>query len=136
MSSFSKITKTFTDLTDHAFKNFFKFSPMKGRIIGYRLGKFYKAMMKGFESAKLGDFLQQFKKGQHLGNNLSGFSQLIGTIFAVDWKQLLKIGYALKMFPSDAGKNIAEFFKPILEIIKELPTDKKLVEVKPSNKKS
>ncbi len=126
VGSFAKITKVFSDLTDNTMNTFIQFSPLKGRILGKRLGSFYKAFMKGFESEKLGDFIKQFKDAEHLGNNLAGFSQLIATLFAVDWKQLLKIGVALKYFPDDAGTNLANFFKPIINVIKQLPGDHKL----------
>ena len=130
ISSFATITKVFSDLSGNLFGSFKKFSPAQGRIIGWRLGRFYKALLKGFESEKLGDVLKGFKDSEHLGNNLAGFSQLIATIFAVDWKQLTKIGAALMTFPSSAGKNLAGFFKPIIDCINQLPADIQTKEVK------
>lgn len=123
VTSFSTITKVFGDLSGNLFSSFRKFSPLKGKIIGKRLGQFYKALLKGFESEKLGKVINKFKDGEHLGNNLAGFSTLIATLFAVDWKQMMKIGVALAMFPDSAGKNLANFFKPIIDIINKLPKD-------------
>lgn len=130
ISSFGTITKVFSDLSGNLFGSFKNFSPARGRIIGWRLGRFYKALLKGFESEKLGEVLKGFKDSEHLGNNLAGFSQLIATIFAVDWKQLTKIGAVLKFFPSSAGKNLASFFNPIIDCINQLPADIQTKEVK------
>ena len=123
MLTFANINKTFSELTEHTFKNFFKFSPLKGRILGARIGKFYKNVLKGFESEKLGDFISKFKGSKNLGNNLAGFSQVITALFSIEWKQLLKIGHALRLFPTSGGKNIADFLSPIIDLIKTLPSD-------------
>ena len=123
MSAITSINQVFDGITDNFFKSFLKFSPLRAKVLGKQMAKFYKILFEQFEQEKFSDLLKNLggKKDDYIGEKLTGFSKVIDSIMKIDTKNLLKLGLVLKMFPSDGGKNLAEFFRPILQIVNELP---------------
>lgn len=128
LATMAALNNSFGALAENFFSSMFKFSPIKGFLLGRRIGKFYKNLLEGFEKSKLSDLLKTFGKNlgdKHLANNISAFSSVLAQLFAVDLKKLQKLGKVLKKFPAEAGQNFAGFLRPIIGVIKELPEDLK-----------
>lgn len=129
LTTMAALNDSFGALAENFFSSMFKFSPIKGFLLGKRIGKFYKNLLEGFEKSKLSDLLKTFGKNlgnKNLANNISAFSSVLAQLFAVDIKQLQKLGKMLKRFPAKGGYNLAEFLRPIIGVIKELPEDLKV----------
>ncbi|WQJ53908.1 MAG: hypothetical protein [Wendovervirus sonii] len=119
--AFGKMHTLIDKVSCNFLKMVVKYNPAKGRLAGWSLGGFYKNFIKGFEKRLSIKELTENFKGENIGANLSGFSTVLQTLMSFNWKQLLKIGIAWKMFPDSAGKNIANFLRPIINVIKKMP---------------
>lgn len=129
LTTMAALNDSFGALAENFFSSMFKFSPIKGFILGKRIGKFYKNLLEGFEKSKLSDLIKTFGKNlnnKNLANNITAFSSVLAQLFAVDLKQLQKLGKVLKKFPAEGGWNFAAFLRPIIGVIKELPEDLKV----------
>lgn len=118
------LNQTFGTMSDNIFSTMKKFNPVKGFLLGRMIGKFYTQLFKGFEKEKFGDMLTSLSAigaKDKDGKNVVAFASLVQTLFAIDWKQLIKIGMILKRFPEDAGANFAKFIHPIIMEIGNLP---------------
>jgi len=127
LDAFAKMHGMIEKVSSNFFKMIIKFNPLRGRIAGWSFGGFYQGFMQGLEK-KLGagKIIEKFKAfsgkdTENLGANLTGFSNLMQVMLNMDWKQLLKVGIAWKMFPASAGQNIANFMSPIIECINSMP---------------
>jgi len=121
ISAFGKMHEMMDKVSGSFLKMVIKFNPMKGKLAGWALGGFYQGFLKGFEKRLSITTMAKKFGGKNLGANLTGFSTLMQTMLSFDWKQLLKIGLAWKMFPASAGANMAAFMLPIIEVIKLMP---------------
>lgn len=121
------LNTTFGQLSQNIFSTLGKFNPVKGYLLGKGIGKFYKQLLKGFESEKLGDVIKSFSTLRNSENkdaataSVTSFASLVSAMFSVDWKQLLKISAVLSKFPDEAGKNFANFIQPIIKVISDMP---------------
>ena len=129
LATMAALNNSFGALAENFFSTMLKFNPIKGFLLGRRIGKFYKNLLEGFEKSKLSDLLKTFGKNlgnKNLANNITAFSSVLAQLFAVDLKKLQKLGKVLKKFPAEGGQNFAGFLRPIIGIIKELPEDLKV----------
>jgi len=87
LTTMSALNDSFGALAENFFSSMFKFSPIKGFLLGKRIGKFYKNLLEGFEKSKLSDLLKTFGKNlgnKNLANNITAFSSVLAQLFAVD----------------------------------------------------
>ena len=59
LSTMAALNDSFGALAENFFASMFKFSPIKGFLLGKRIGKFYKNLLEGFEKSKLSDLLKR-----------------------------------------------------------------------------
>lgn len=119
VSALNTLNATFGQMTDNFFSTMFKFMPIKGKLMGKRIAKFYKKLIEGFESEKLDETMKKmretFGESQNTASAVTAFGSILSALMMIDKRELLKFAMIFKMMPKDVGWNVNRFMWPIID---------------------
>lgn len=113
-----KMNNMFSELSQNFFKTYFTFSPLKARILGRRMAKFYKIVFQKIKELTMDETIAALKKipdSKDFEKKISNFSALVNIIRAIPMKDILKMWAMGLLVGPKTGRAIGGFFAAIVD---------------------
>lgn len=127
-TAFEKIAEVIDKISGNFFKSFFKFGPVSAHIIGRRMSRFYKIILKYLVGAlqEVMDPSSKIKNPDELKAKLEAMSSLAKLmVFDVKPADLKKIIGMSMVLTEKRGRNIAKFYTALIEELAKVDPDGK-----------
>ena len=126
-----KLNEMFSSMTQNFFKTYFTFSPLKARILGRRLRKFYQIVFDNLKKLVLSETIKAIDaipSNDDFGKKIANLSKLIQIIRDIPMKDVLKMWTMGILLGPKTGNAIGGFFAAIVDSITKNDADGKKAE--------
>lgn len=113
-----KMNNMFSELSQNFFKTYFTFSPLKARILGRRMAKFYKIVFQKIKDLTMDETIAALEKipdSKDFEKKIFNFSALVNIIRAIPMKDILKMWAMGLLIGPKTGRAIGGFFAAIVD---------------------
>lgn len=127
-TAFEKITEVIDKISGNFFKSFFKFGPARAHLIGRRMSRFYKIILKYLVGAlqEVMDPSSKIENPKDLKAKLEAMSSLaklmVFDVKPADIKKIIGMGMVLT---EERGRGIAKFYTALIEELTKVDPDGK-----------